>query len=67
MALREYPDIEWVIQLADEVITETYGDGYIFKARKSGEEVEYFILIEDPRMDKWIHLMASQLKEKINV
>lgn len=65
-AKKLYPGIAWVLHYGPDDITQVYGDGFMVQAQVGIHTVEYFILAEDPRMDNWIHMMASQLREEVN-
>lgn len=61
-ASKLYPDIEWVITKPEEQIEKDYGKGFILTGLKDNFDATYFILFEDPRLDNWIHMIASQLE-----
>lgn len=61
-----YPEYNWEVHGVSDEINDTYGEGKLVVASKGVHKVEYFILSEDPRVDKWRDFMASQLKEKVD-
>lgn len=61
-AMKLYPDIEWVLSKPEEQIEKDYGKGFILTGIKGNGEATYFILFEDPRVDNWIHMIATQLE-----
>lgn len=63
-ASKMYPDVNWVVELPSIEIEETYGKGVVISGHKGNSSSTYFILDEDPRINNWIHMMASQLEEE---
>lgn len=64
-AMKLHPDVKWSVTEAEKGITDIYGDGFVVKAERDGLKSEYFILADDPRTDKWIHLMAIETDRQV--
>lgn len=62
-AVKLHPNFEWVVTIPDIEILKNYGDGFLIIGRKGLREAVYFVLFEDPRVDNWINMIASQLTE----
>ena len=66
MAKNMYPEVKWVLSLPSQDILDEYGDGYLLRGSLGDCDIEYFILIEDPRIKNWIQMIVVQLKDELD-